>query len=48
MDGHHYIPVALLRCEEKCSSLVGVDGVSEVIDAEENLVGSGDRYLVER
>jgi hypothetical protein len=47
VDGHHYVPVALLRCEGECSCLVGVDGVGEVIDAEEGLVGFGDGYLVE-
>ncbi len=25
MDGHHYLPVALLRREGECSGLVGVD-----------------------
>jgi hypothetical protein len=48
VNGHHYIPVASLRCEGECSSLVGVDGVGEVVDAEESLVGFGDGYLVER
>ena len=48
VDGHHYIPVASLRCEGKCSRLIGVDGISEVVDAEESLVHFGDGYLVER
>ena len=47
VDGHHYVPVVLLRCEGECYCLVGVDGVGNVIDAEESLVGFGDRYLVE-
>ncbi len=46
VNGHHYVHVALLRCEEECSCLVGVDGVGEVINAEESLMGFGDRYLV--
>jgi hypothetical protein len=46
VDCHHYVPVALLRCEGECSCLVGVDGVGEVINAEESFVGFGDRYLV--
>ena len=36
-----------LRCEGECSCLVSVDGVGEVIEVEESLVGFGDRYLVE-
>jgi hypothetical protein len=48
VDGHHYIPVALLRCEGECSRLIGVDGISEVVNAEESLVRFGDGYLVER
>ena len=48
VDGHHYVPVASLGREGECSGFVGVDGVGEVIDAEEGLVGFGDRYLVER
>jgi len=48
VDGHHYVPVASLRCEGECSRLIGVDGISEVIDAEESLVRFGDGYLVER
>ncbi len=47
VDGHHYVPVALLRCEGECSCLVGVDGVGEVINVEESLVGFGDWCLVE-
>ncbi len=48
VNGHHYIPVAPLRCEGECSSLIGVDGMSDVIDAEESLVCFGDGDLVER
>ena len=48
VDGHHYVPVALLGREGECSGLVGEDGVCEVVDAEEGLVGFGDGYLVER
>ena len=49
VDGHHYVPVALLGREGECSSLVGVDGVGEVVDTEESLVGFGDGYnMVER
>ena len=48
VDSHHYVPVALLGREGECSSLVGVDGVGEVVDGKESLVGFGDRYLVER
>ena len=48
VDGHHYIPVALLRCEGECSRLIGVDGISEVVDVEESLVRFGGGYLVER
>ncbi len=48
MDGHHNEPVALLGCEWECTGLVGVVGVCEVVDAEENLVGLGNRFLVER
>ena len=47
VDGHHYVPVASLRCEGESSCLVGVDGVGEVIDAEKSFVGFGDGYLVE-
>ncbi len=46
VDCHHYVHVALLRCEGECSCSVSVDGVSEVINAEESFVGFGDRYLV--
>ena len=42
VDGHHYVPVASLGCERECSGLVGVDGVSEVVDTEESLMGFGD------
>ena len=48
VDGHHYVPDALLGREGECSGLVGVDGVGEVVNAEEGLVGFGDGYLVER
>ena len=48
MDGHHYVPVASLGREGECSGLVGVDGVGEVVDVEESLVGFGDGYLVKR
>ena len=48
VDGHQYVPVVLLGCEGECSGLVDVDGVSEVVNAEESLVGFGDRCLVER
>ena len=38
-----------LGCEGECSRLIGVDGVGEVIDAEESLMGFGDGGdLVER
>jgi len=40
---------ALLGCERECSGLIGVDGVGEVVDAEESLMGFGDDGdLVER
>ncbi len=49
VDGHHYVPIALLGCERECSGLIGVDGVGEVVDAEESLMGFGDGGdLVER
>ena len=48
VDCHHDVPVALLGCEWECACLVGVDGVREVVDAEENLMGFGDGCLVER
>ena len=49
VDGHHYVPVASLGCERECSGLIGVDGVGEVVDAEESLMGFGDGGdLVER
>ena len=48
MDGHHYVPVASLGHEGECTGLVGVDGVCEVIDTEENIVGFSDKYLVEK
>jgi len=42
VDGHHYVPVASLECERECSGLIGVDGVGEVVNAEESLMGFGD------
>ncbi len=48
VDSHHYIPVASLGCEGECSCLIGVDGISEVVDAEKGLVCFGDGKLVER
>ena len=48
VDGHHYVPVFLLGCEGESSCLVGVDGLSEVVNAEENIVRFGDGHLVER
>ena len=46
MDGHHYVLVALLRCEGDCSCLVGVDGAGEVIDVDKSFIGFSDRYMV--
>ena len=48
VDSHHYVPVPSLRCEGECSCLIGVDGISEVVNAEKRLVRFGDGYLVER
>ncbi len=48
VGGRHYIPVASLRCEGECSRMMGVDGISEVVDAEKSLLRFGDGYLVER
>ncbi len=47
VDGHLFVSVASLRCEGECSCLVSVDGVGEVINAGESLVGFGDWCLVE-
>ena len=48
VDGHHYVPVASLGREGECSGLVGVDGVGEVVDVEESLLGHGDGRRGER
>ncbi len=47
VDGHHDVPVATLWGEWECTRLVSVDGVGEVFDAEECLVGFGDWDVME-